>query len=56
LPPGSLLFGPSKAVIRILEPVSTVGLTSADAPALTERVREQIAQARGELRQQLGIT
>jgi 1-acyl-sn-glycerol-3-phosphate acyltransferase len=56
LPPDSLLFGPAKAVIRILEPVPTVGLTSADAPALTERVREQIAQARGELRQQLGIT
>lgn len=56
LPPGSLLFGPSKAVIRILEPVPTTGMTAADVPALTERVRDQIAQARGELRQQLGIT
>lgn len=55
LPPGSMLFGKSNAVIRILDPVPTTGLTSADVPALTERVREIIAQARSELRQELGI-
>jgi len=55
LPPGSMLFGRSNAVIRILDPVPTTGLTSADVPALTERVRDIIAQARSELRQELGI-
>ena len=55
LPPGSMLFGASNAVIRILDPVPTTGLTAADVPALTERVRAMIAQARSELRQELGI-
>ena len=55
LPPGSMLFGKSNAVIRILDPVPTAGLTAADVPALTERVRELIAQARSELRLELGI-
>jgi 1-acyl-sn-glycerol-3-phosphate acyltransferase len=55
LPPGSMLFGASNAVIRILDPVPTKGLTAADVSALTERVREMIAQARSELRQELGI-
>jgi 1-acyl-sn-glycerol-3-phosphate acyltransferase len=55
LPPGSLLMGKAKAVIRILEPIPTEGLTSKDVSALTERVREQIAHARSELQQELGI-
>ena len=55
LPPGSMLFGKSNAVIRILDPVPTTGLTAADVPALTERVHDLIAQARSELRQELGI-
>jgi 1-acyl-sn-glycerol-3-phosphate acyltransferase len=55
LPPGSLQFGQSKAVIRILDPVPTTGLVSADVSALTQRVREQIARARAELWQELGI-
>jgi 1-acyl-sn-glycerol-3-phosphate acyltransferase len=55
LPPGSLKFGSAKAVIRILDPVPTTGLTAADVPALTARIRAQIEQARGELRQELGI-
>ena len=56
LPPGSMLFGRSNAVIRILDPVPTKGLTGADVPALTERVQASIAQARSELRQELGIS
>ena len=55
LPPGSFLMGRAKAKIRILEPVPTKGLTSKDVPALTERVREQIAHARSELQKELGI-
>ena len=36
-------FGLATAEVRILEPVSTDGLTEADLPALRERVRDQIA-------------
>ena len=56
LPPGSLLMGKATAVIRILEPVPTAGLTSQDVPALTERVRDQVAQARSELHRELGLS
>lgn len=55
LPPGSLKFGAAKAVIRILDPVPTTGMTTADVPALTARVRGEIERARAELRQELGI-
>lgn len=55
LPPGSLRFGSSKAVIRILDPVPTTGLTSADVPGLTARVRAQIELARTDLQRELGI-
>ena len=55
LPPGSLVMGKARAVIRILEPVPTTGLTSKDVTALTERVREMVAQARSELQKELGI-
>jgi 1-acyl-sn-glycerol-3-phosphate acyltransferase len=55
LRPGSLLMGKANAVIRILEPVPTEGLTSKDVSALTERVREMVAQARSELQVELGI-
>ncbi len=43
-PKGSLWFGDATAVARVLEPISTEGLTSVDAPALRERVRELIAR------------
>ncbi|MBK7859777.1 MAG: 1-acyl-sn-glycerol-3-phosphate acyltransferase [Archangiaceae bacterium] len=43
-PKGSLWFGDASAVARVLEPISTVGLTLVDAPALRERVRERIAR------------
>lgn len=55
LPPGTLMLGKAEAIIRILEPEPTTGLTSADVPALTERVRARVAQARSELRRELGI-
>lgn len=55
LPPGSIQFGSARAVIRILDPVPTTGLTTADVSALTERVRGIIGEARVELQKELGI-
>ena len=55
LPPGSLRLGSSRAVVRILEPVPTTGLSPKDAGALATRVRDQIAQARADLRKDVGI-
>jgi 1-acyl-sn-glycerol-3-phosphate acyltransferase len=40
--------GRSEAVVRVLPPVDTTGLTTDDVPALRERVREMIAAARRE--------
>ena len=42
-------FGRSTAVVRVLDPIDTAGLTPADVPALKERVRTLIAGARDEL-------
>ncbi len=42
-------FGRSTAVVKVLAPVETAGLTAADVPALKERVREMIVAARAEL-------
>lgn len=50
-PKGSLWFGEAKAVVRVLEPVETAGLTAADLPALIERVRESIAKGVAALEQ-----
>jgi 1-acyl-sn-glycerol-3-phosphate acyltransferase len=47
-------FGPSVAVVRVLEPVDTAGLTAADVPALKERVRSRIAEARAALALEAG--
>lgn len=44
-PKGSLWFGEATAVVRVLEPISTSGLTEADVPALRDRVRLRIEQA-----------
>ncbi|HEY0840972.1 MAG TPA: lysophospholipid acyltransferase family protein [Vulgatibacter sp.] len=41
-PKGSLWFGRAGAKARILEPVSTEGMTIDDVPALRERVRDRI--------------
>lgn len=45
LPKGSLTFKKTSATVTVLPPVSTTGLTPDDAPALAERVRNQIARA-----------
>jgi len=42
-------FARSTAVVRVLEPVETTGLTPDDVPALKERVRGAIADARAAL-------
>ncbi len=44
-PKGSLWFGDAKAVVRVLEPVPTAGLTADDLPKLKEEVRSRIAAA-----------
>lgn len=48
-PKGSLWFGEARAVVRVLEPVPTTGLTLADLPRLKEQVRDRIAAAVAEL-------
>jgi len=45
LPKHSLVFQRTTATVRVLPPVSVAGLTAADAPALAERVRSEIARA-----------
>jgi 1-acyl-sn-glycerol-3-phosphate acyltransferase len=49
LPKHDWRFGRSTAVVKVLEPVETTGLTPADVPALKEKVRTIIDRARGEL-------
>lgn len=43
-------LGRSVAEVRVLEPVETAGLTTKDVPALREKVRAMIEEARRELR------
>jgi 1-acyl-sn-glycerol-3-phosphate acyltransferase len=45
LPKHSIVFEPAEASLTVLEPVSTAGLTPAEASALAQRVRERMAQA-----------
>ena len=45
LPKGSIALRKTTASVTVLPPVSTEGLTPDDAPALAERVRDQIAGA-----------
>jgi 1-acyl-sn-glycerol-3-phosphate acyltransferase len=49
LPKHDWRFGRSTAVVKVLEPVETAGLTTADIPALKERVRNMIVVARDAL-------
>lgn len=49
LPKHDWRFGRSIAVVKVLEPVETTGLTPADVPALKGKVREMIVAARAEL-------
>jgi 1-acyl-sn-glycerol-3-phosphate acyltransferase len=50
LPKHGWLFGRAKAEVRVLEPIETTGLTVKDVPALRERVRKAILEARDALR------
>jgi 1-acyl-sn-glycerol-3-phosphate acyltransferase len=43
-------LGTATAEVRVLEPVPTEGLTTADLPALRDQVRDMIVAARDELR------
>jgi 1-acyl-sn-glycerol-3-phosphate acyltransferase len=45
LPKHSLVFQKTTASVTVLPPISTAGLTAADAPRLAERVRDEIARA-----------
>ena len=49
LPKHDWRFGRSTAVVRVLEPIETTGLTTADVPALKDRVRRLIIDPRTEL-------
>jgi 1-acyl-sn-glycerol-3-phosphate acyltransferase len=51
---GSWLVGRAKAIARVLPPVETAGLTLDDVPALREKVRAMIAEARAALQRELG--
>jgi 1-acyl-sn-glycerol-3-phosphate acyltransferase len=53
LPKHDWRFARSTAIVEVLEPVETAGLTPADVPALKERVRETIIEARNRLARQL---
>jgi 1-acyl-sn-glycerol-3-phosphate acyltransferase len=54
--PGSFRFQRARAIVRVLEPVETRGLAPADVPALRERVRAMIGEARAELHHRLRTT
>ncbi len=49
LPKHDWRFGRSTAVVHVLEPVETTGLSPADVPTLKEQVRGMIVQTRAEL-------
>jgi 1-acyl-sn-glycerol-3-phosphate acyltransferase len=49
-PKGSLWFGEANAVVRILEPIPTRGMTLADVPRLREDARDRIAVAVADLK------
>lgn len=53
LPKHDWRFGRSTAVVEVLPPVDTAGLTSADVPRLKETVRGLIVEARDRLARQL---
>ncbi|WP_329685418.1 lysophospholipid acyltransferase family protein [Longimicrobium sp.] len=50
---GSWIIGRANAIARVLPPVETAGLTLDDVPALRDRVRQMIADARAGLIREL---
>ena len=52
---GTFLMGRARACVRVLEPVETAGLGPGDVPALRDRVRRMIEEARADIRRELGI-
>jgi 1-acyl-sn-glycerol-3-phosphate acyltransferase len=50
---GSWVFGRATAIARVLPPVETTGMTLEDVPALRERVRLMISEARAGLLREL---
>ncbi|MBA3892305.1 MAG: 1-acyl-sn-glycerol-3-phosphate acyltransferase [Gemmatimonadales bacterium] len=53
LPKHDWRFARSTAIVEVLDPIETAGLTPADVPALKERVRGTIVEARNRLARQL---
>jgi len=51
---GSFLMGRARAEVRVLEPIETAGLRPSDVPALRDRVRRVIDEARKEIKRELG--
>ena len=52
----SFVFNRARAEVRVLEPVDTTGMTPDQAGALRELVKDRIAHARAQLRQELSAT
>jgi 1-acyl-sn-glycerol-3-phosphate acyltransferase len=52
---GSFRFRRAEAICRVLDPIPTQGLTVDDVPALRERVRTLISDARHQLERELGL-
>lgn len=50
---GSWVMGRATAIARVLDPIETTGLTLDDVPALRDRVRQIIAEARAGLLREL---
>ena len=50
---GSFAFRKARAKARVLAPIPTAGMTSADVPALRDRTRDVIDAARRELQREL---
>lgn len=54
-PKGSKWFGRARARVRVLEPISTAGMTLDDVATLRDRAREAIANALPPLRAKIGV-
>jgi 1-acyl-sn-glycerol-3-phosphate acyltransferase len=50
---GSWVFGRATAIARVLPPIETTGMTLEDVPALRERARQMISEARAALLSEL---